>query len=138
MANLTIFTDGGARSNPGPAGIGVVVYRDEQVVWQLGQSIGTATNNEAEYQAFLTSLDWVLAQPQADITHIVWKLDSKLVVEQLNKNWKVKEARLQVFVQQAWKKLSTLPYSFQITHVPREQNAVADGLYNTALDEAGS
>lgn len=137
MRTLTIFTDGGARSNPGPAGIGVVAYLDDQPIYLLGKAIGIATNNEAEYQAFLASVSWLQEQSTLPLDQVLWKLDSKLVVEQLNKKWKIKEARLQVFAQLAWKQLATLPYSYQIVHIPRAENAVADGLYNTALDEAG-
>lgn len=142
MSALTIFTDGGSRSNPGPAAWGVVVLNETgQTLHEAGQAIGVATNNEAEYQGFLASLQWLqgfltTAQASEVPTHITWKLDSKLVVEQLLKNWKIKEPRMAVFAQQAWKIIDTLPCSYSIVHVPRAENARADFLVNQALDQA--
>lgn len=135
---LQIFTDGGSRGNPGPAAIGVVVKNQEnQVVYELGKTIGIGTNNEAEYQAFIQSLEWLTSlEAQSSITKIIWKLDSKLVVEQLNKHWKIKEPRMLAYAQSCWKQLSTLLCSYSITHIPREENAAADALVNQALDAA--
>src|SRR5688500_15262554 len=112
---LTIFTDGGARGNPGPAAIGVVAT-DEQgvVVYEHSAYVGKTTNNEAEYKAFLVSLEWLLSSPQlAQATSITWKLDSMLVVEQLQRHWKIKEPHLQLLADQIWQKLELLqlPYS---------------------------
>jgi probable phosphoglycerate mutase len=134
---LIIFTDGGSRGNPGAAAIGVVVQQGETVLFETGETIGVATNNEAEYQAILRSLKWLTttAAP-AEISKVRWQLDSKLVVEQLNKRWKIKEPRMREFAQQAWSTLATLPYFFEIVHIPREQNAAADALVNQALDAA--
>jgi ribonuclease HI len=134
--HLTIFTDGGARGNPGPAAIGVTVSdQTKTTVYELGQTIGEATNNEAEYQAFLASILWLTQTTHATpITHVDWKLDSLLVVEQLNRRWKVKEKRLLPTIEQIWALLATLPYSFSIAHVPRELNRRADYLVNQALD----
>lgn len=134
---LTLFTDGGARGNPGPSGIGVsVVNQDNQEVYAYGEAIGVATNNEAEYLAFLHSVSWVTQQELAPNCTITWKLDSQLVVEQLNKRWKVKDARMRGYAEQAWKMLSTLPYSMQIIHIRRAENKRADALVNQALDQA--
>lgn len=141
MATLQIFTDGGARGNPGPSGIGVhVIDETGTVVFELGKAIGDATNNEAEYQAFLASLEWVQQVRTAgsvDISRIEWKLDSMLVVNQLNKKWKIKEPRLAIFAQTAWagfQVLSQAGISHTVSHVYREQNREADRLVNAALD----
>lgn len=138
---LAINTDGGSRGNPGPAAIGVVVVdQNHNVVFEASKYLGTQTNNEAEYQAFLTSLEWLIAQcagesPVVDKnTRVTWRLDSKLVVEQLLGNWKVKLPHLKVFVTSAQKHLRQLPCSYQILHVPREENTAADALVNQALD----
>ena len=135
-SSLIIQTDGGARGNPGPAGIGLVVLEGEKVLYERGEYVGEKTNNEAEYLAFLHSLKWVseYAAKHA-ITTVAWKLDSKLVVEQLNKRWKIKEARLHQFAQEIWQELAQLPCPYTIRHVYREQNRAADQLVNQALDE---
>lgn len=137
---MTVFinTDGGSRGNPGPSAIGFFVQDDQnQVINQLGEYIGETTNNEAEYQALLFSLRWLaeydFPTPPAKI---VWRLDSKLVVEQINKRWKIKEARLASWAQKCWELLATLPYSYQVIYVPREENKEADLLVNQALDAA--
>jgi ribonuclease HI len=134
---LTIFTDGGSRGNPGPAGIGVsALDEQENEVYSFQDTIGTATNNEAEYQAFLAALEWLTTQDLNSTSLITFKLDSKLVVEQLNRNWKVKEPRMRKLAEQAWKQLKTLSSPFKIIHVRREYNKRADQLVNQALDLA--
>lgn len=132
---LTINTDGGSRGNPGQAAIGVVIAQDGTVITDLKKSIGVATNNEAEYQAVLSSLEW-LSDNVADLNpdNIVWKLDSKLVVEQLLRNWKIKEPRMKELAQRCWTVLAALPCSYTFQHVPRAENKEADALVNQALD----
>jgi ribonuclease HI len=136
MNNLIVYTDGGARGNPGPAGIGVYITTPEgEKVFAEGKYIGVSTNNEAEYTAFQTSLDWLLQFSQEHpLSQVIWKLDSMLVVEQLNRKWKIKEPRMQVFATQIWQKLQSLPCPYKITHVRRAENAQADFLVNEALD----
>ena len=107
-----------------------------ETVFEIGKKIGIATNNDAEYQAFLCSLEWLVQQPSGTIDSVSWKLDSKLVVEQLNKKWKIKEPRIQKYAQECWKHLNALSYPFTITHVLREKNKRADFLVNEALDQA--
>ncbi len=134
---ITIFTDGGSRGNPGPAGIGVVAMNGPEVIFEQGKTIGVATNNDAEYQAFLLSLEWLLTQKDVlAISKITWKLDSKLVVEQLNRKWKIKEPRIQEYAKKCWIQLSQLNLPFYIKHVLREENKHADMLVNQALDQA--
>jgi ribonuclease HI len=133
--HLTIYTDGGSRGNPGPAGIGVSVVNEKgEEIYFYGEAIGTATNNEAEYQGFLHSAEWLARQDLDEIATVDWKLDSKLVVEQLQRNWKVKEPRMREYAQKAWQILDSLSISFSISHVPRAQNKRADALVNQALD----
>lgn len=135
-SHLTLFTDGGARGNPGPAACGVyVVDQTGEVVFQTGKVIGESTNNEAEYQAFLLSLEW-LGEYVSDhtLTSVEWKLDSMLVVKQLLREWKLKEARMAALATECWARLAKLPFSYRITHVPRELNRHADALVNAALD----
>jgi ribonuclease HI len=140
MSSLIIHTDGGSRGNPGKAAWGFVVLDSVtgQERYAEGKTMGIATNNEAEYQAFLESLRWLSAQPDfQDLTQVTWKLDSKLVVEQLQRHWKIKEARLLAFAQQAWQGLELLSCPFTLMYVPRAENAVADAQVNLALDQAG-
>jgi len=134
--SLVIFTDGGSRGNPGPAALGVFVQDQTGVmVHEISQSLGVATNNEAEYDAIIASLAWLKEFSQTNIvTQVAWKLDSKLVVEQLNRHWKIKEDRLRQKATTAWKILDELAFSYTISHVLRHLNTEADRLVNQALD----
>jgi len=136
MSKFYIFTDGGSRGNPGPAALGVYVADENgSVVYEQGTYLGICTNNEAEYDAFLASAQWLTAIGLAQNPgHIIWQLDSKLVVEQLNKKWKIKEDRLRTKAQSIWQLLATITIPFTISHVLREKNQEADRLVNQALD----
>jgi len=136
---LTIFTDGGSRGNPGPAAIGVhILNAAKETVCELSEVIPSGTNNEAEYSAIIASLKWLLeASPQTQIHSIRWFLDSKLVVEQLNGRWKLKQQSLKPFFDESIQLLKQLPYPHTLTHIPRELNRRADALVNLALDNAG-
>ncbi|TSC92859.1 MAG: ribonuclease HI [Candidatus Berkelbacteria bacterium Licking1014_85] len=142
MVNMTliIFTDGGARGNPGPAGIGIVFYINGNIIAKLKKYIGEATNNIAEYTAVIFALDWVIEnKPSAD--SIEFNLDSQLVVEQLNGNYKVKQDHLKKLhneVQQKTQKIQQLyqpNISIKFFHIERSQNKIADKLVNLVLDE---
>ncbi|MGA2090095.1 MAG: ribonuclease HI family protein [Endomicrobiales bacterium] len=128
---IRIFTDGAARGNPGPAGIGVVVYSgDGAIIEQCCRYLGTATNNVAEYHGLITGL--TLAQKHQP-SSVEMFLDSELVVRQMKGQYKVKNANLSVLYQQACALASQLQ-QVRFVHVPREQNSVADGLANVAID----
>lgn len=132
---LTINTDGGSRGNPGPAAIGIVVRLGDEVIHEHHESIGIATNNDAEYKACIASLQWLVEQDfSTPPEKVTWKLDSKLVVEQVSKNWKIKDPKIRTYAEECWRLLEqlSLPYSFQ--YVPRAENAEADALVNQALD----
>lgn len=133
MSELTIYTDGGSRGNPGPSAIGGVMYLDSNEIYSFSRFIGKKTNNEAEYQAFSFSLKWYFEQNQV-YSSVTWYLDSKLVVEQLNGNWKVKEPRLKTVVDKIKINLNELCIPYKIVHIPREKNSEADALVNQALD----
>ncbi len=130
--HLTIYTDGGARGNPGPAGIGVVVYnQDQEMIMQHKEYIGEATNNIAEYTAVLRALELVKdLQPHS----IHFFLDSELVVKQLNKEYKVKNKDLGKIFIRIWN-LQQQFTAVSFEHIPRAQNKLADALVNQALDE---
>lgn len=132
---LKIFTDGGSRGNPGDAAIGVFAQMDEKKFFSHADYIGETTNNVAEYKALIKSIEILLPYlNKPGIDEIIWHLDSKLVVEQINKNWKIKQDHLVVLANQAWEMLNKLKISFKIIYVPREQNTQADALVNQALD----
>ena len=130
---LVIHVDGGARGNPGPAAIGVVVSEpDGTVLDELAERIGAATNNVAEYRAVLRGLQLARALG-ADEVEIVG--DSELVARQLNGTYKVKHPAMRPLYEQAIDALRAFE-RWQIRTVPRAENARADALVNAALDAA--
>ncbi len=130
IKRVVINTDGTAEPNPGPAAIGAII-KDKQgkVIATISQSIGRATNNQAEYRAIIAALE---KATKAGIRQVDIRSDSELVVRQLNRQYRVKSASLKPLYQQAKQLLDQLE-SFTITHIPREQNTEADNLANTAL-----
>jgi len=135
MKILNIFTDGGARGNPGPAGIGVHVENQAGAsVYDFAQFLGVATNNIAEYKALLAAVSWL--EKQEHVAEANFFLDSKLVVEQISRRWKIKEEHLQKLASAIWQKLAGLKCSYKFTHIPREKNQLADALANSAMDSA--
>lgn len=134
MRSWQIFTDGGSRGNPGLAASAFVVLEQNQVVVERRRFLGTATNNEAEYDGLLSSLDWALNQDLSLIDRIEWKTDSLLMANQVNRLWKIKEPRIKERALVIWKKLQTLSCEHSLSHVPREMNTHADSLVNQELD----
>ena len=136
---MKIFTDGGSRGNPGESAAGAVAYDDsDNLIWQQGQAIGVGTNNEAEYKAVLLALNWLetyLTDQQIKGELLYFYLDSKLVVEQLSRRWKIKEERMRELANECWRLIAELRREVVFKHIPREENGVADGLVNQALDE---
>jgi ribonuclease HI len=126
-------TDGGARGNPGPGGIGVVIYDEaDEVIGEVSRAIGHTTNNIAEYEAVIAGLE--LAK-ELGVTDIEIRADSKLVVNQLNGEWKIKSDKLRSLAVNARRLMNAFPNA-RITHVRREQNSGADALANQAMDAA--
>ncbi len=131
MPRLTINVDGGARGNPGPAAIGVVVRdADGEVLEERGERIGRATNNVAEYRALLLGIERAAALG-ADELELVG--DSELVVKQLKGEYKVKDATMRELNAEVKAALRDFE-SWSIRHVRRAENADADRLVNQALD----
>lgn len=136
---LSIWTDGGARGNPGPAAVGVVIKSETGVpIASFGKVLGTATNNTAEYEGVIAALDWV-KKSQADVgTHyerINFFLDSLLVVMQLKGKYRVKEPHLQRLLYTVRQQEQTVSIPITYAHIPREENSEADALVNKTLDE---
>jgi len=138
---IQIYTDGGSRGNPGPAGIGVVFCdRSGKMIHEYKKAIGRATNNEAEYSAILEALkilsksSWFVENDSADRS-VDCFLDSQLVVEQLNGRYKIKQPHIADFVNSIKAEIIKLDLKISFTHIPREKNKEADRLVNEALDE---
>jgi len=131
MTKATIHTDGGARGNPGPAGIGAVVEINGQK-HLFKEYIGETTNNQAEYKAVILGLQKA-KELKADEVDVF--LDSELVQQQLSQVYKVKNKDLAPLFVKAWN-LSIGFKKVKYTHVRRSDNKEADQLVNQALDEA--
>jgi ribonuclease HI len=128
---LVVHVDGGARGNPGPAAIGVVVSRpDGEVVEEVGETIGTATNNVAEYRALLRGLERAAALGAREVEVVN---DSELVAKQLNGAYRVKHPAMRPLYLEAVETLRSFE-KWLVRSVPRAENARADGLVNAALD----
>jgi ribonuclease HI len=128
---ITAFIDGGARGNPGPAGYGCfIVDADGQVLAELHGALGTATNNVAEYNGLLAALRWAAEHGHARV-HV--KADSLLLVEQMNGNYRVKNAGLLPLYREARHLMARVGH-VTFEHIPREQNKDADRLSNVGMD----
>jgi ribonuclease HI len=128
---LTVHVDGGARGNPGPAAIGVVVSGPEgEVVDEVAERIGVATNNVAEYRALLRGLERARDLGADEIAIVN---DSELVARQLTGAYKVKHPAMNPLYEQAVAALRGFR-RWSVTSVPRAENARADALVNQALD----
>ncbi len=139
MRSLTVYTDGGARGNPGPAASAFLVYDENgSVIHQQARCIGRATNNVAEYTAVLDAVSWLVEQQDNTVSavdNIIVRLDSQLVVEQLSGRFKIKNSVLKQLALQIQRRSMKLP-SMRFVHVRRYLNAAADALVNKALDAA--
>lgn len=134
--HYTIHTDGGARGNPGPAGIGAVIESQGRKIL-LKKFIGPATNNQAEYQALILALEHILADMagQGGLTTIYCFLDSELIVQQLNGKYKIKNEGLKPLYQQVQSLIGHF-HEVKFQHLPRSENQEADLLVNQAIDQA--
>lgn len=129
-----MYADGAARGNPGPAGSGAVLLdANGRVIVELTKFLGVATNNVAEYNALIIGLE---EARRRGIDEIDIRMDSLLVVEQMNGRWKIKHPKMKPLALRAGALLASFSKR-SIAHVPRENNAIADALSNRAIDEAG-
>lgn len=131
MEKIITYTDGGARGNPGPAGIGAVLYDEHnRLLAEISEYLGVTTNNQAEYKALIAAF-----RKAADLgaKELECYLDSELVVKQLKGEYRVKDKDLaKLFLD-----IHNLSLSFKkitYTHIPRERNKEADRLANEAMD----
>src|SRR3954469_14296966 len=128
---ITAYFDGGARSNPGPAGYGVYIVDDQgAVLAELSGALGIATNNIAEYNGLIAALQWAIDH---DVKAITIKGDSLLIIEQMRGNYKVKNEGLKPRHMRA-RMLVMQIGNVKFEHVPREKNKDADRLSNIGMD----
>jgi len=129
---LIIYTDGGARNNPGPAGIGAVLMDEsKKIVAEISEYIGVATNNQAEYKAVIAALE---KAKELKAEELDFYLDSELVVKQLKREYRVRDKDLAPLFLQIYN-LSLSFRKLNFTHVRRELNKEADRLVNLAIDK---
>lgn len=130
---ILLYTDGGSRGNPGPAGAGAILYDADtnQVIAEISEYLGKQTNNVAEYTALLLALQQS-KELGADTVHC--RLDSELIVKQMKGEYKVKNLVLQKYFVQIWN-LRQQFQSVTFEHVRRELNKEADALANMAMDK---
>lgn len=130
-SHVTIYSDGGSRGNPGPSAAAFVIIDSDIVVGQGGEYLGITTNNQAEYQGVRLGLERAL---ELNIDHIEFRIDSMLVVNQLNGLYKIKNRELWPINERVQELLSQFD-SVIFKHVPRELNTMADALVNKFLDD---
>jgi ribonuclease HI len=132
---ISVFTDGGSRGNPGISGFGVAVYNEQpKIIHQISKFIGIKTNNEAEYSALLEALTWV-RDHQSEFTEVKFHSDSQLLVRQINGKYKVKAANIKPLYQLALSLISDIHLPCSFHEIPREKNSLADELANRAMDQ---
>ena len=126
-----IYSDGASRSNPGEASVGISILKDNEEIATIKKRIGIATNNVAEYLGLIEALKYCI---ENNIMEVDIYLDSLLVVQQVNLEYKVKSKKLQEYYNQALDLINKIN-NIKINHVKREFNKRADQLANQALDE---
>lgn len=132
-----MYTDGGSRGNPGPAALGVFI---ETLDKRFGEYLGHRTNNEAEYAAIAAGLRKIKAtigKDRAKRSHIECRMDSELACRQLNHVYKIENEKLQPLFFEVWNLMLDFG-QVSFSHVPREENRVADAEANKAMDEAAA
>ncbi|MCA9366041.1 ribonuclease HI family protein [Candidatus Kaiserbacteria bacterium] len=139
MEKIIAYTDGGARGNPGPAGVGIQIVNEQgDVIKEVSEFIGNATNNFAEYLAVATALSTLKSHFGKKTKEMAFELrmDSELVKKQLNGEYQIKEPGLvPLFIEIHNLRVANFP-NLTLTHVRREQNKEADRLANEAMDNA--
>jgi ribonuclease HI len=128
-----INVDGASRGNPGKAGVGIVIKQSHLVCFKEGYSVGTMTNNQAEYWSLIIALAIFVHEYKND-QHLVIRSDSQLLVNQLNGLYAVKNQELKVLYKKVEYFLQKIP-KYSIEHVYREQNILADEQANFGIDQ---
>lgn len=143
MKKLILYTDGGSRGNPGPAGVGVFITDEKgNKMNGFSKAIGTRTNNEAEYEAVILALQKVkhlYGKDKVKNFEIEFRLDSQLIARQLGGKYKMEAEHLWPLFMKIWNLRVELGLSgekMKFVEIPREKNKEADALANEAMDEA--
>jgi ribonuclease HI len=136
---LFINTDGGSRGNPGAAAIGIHAEMNGKVLFEKSATIGIGTNNTAEYTAVVQAFNWLKSWTEENGSslpdlQVQFRLDSQLVVEQLNGRYKIKQPHILNYVRQIRLGMQQFHFPIHFSYVPRAQNSRADELVNEALD----
>jgi ribonuclease HI len=136
---IKVFTDGASKGNPGKAGIGVIIYdENEFIIDSCKEYLGTTTNNQAEYRALIKSAELIkklLEKGEHEIERIEFYSDSDLMVNQVNFDYQVKEPELALLNNKFHVRIKKLGVPFSIAHIDREKNKAADRLANQAISE---
>ena len=134
---VNVFTDGGARGNPGIAGYGLVVTNDGQILYQEYKFLGIKTNNQAEYSGLIAALTWLVNNKDThQITEVHFNSDSQLMVRQIQGSYKVKASNIVPLFKTVKQLIDQLALPYKFTDVRREYNKLADDLANRAMDSA--
>lgn len=127
---LKIYTDGGARGNPGPAGVGIVFCDGKgKIIKEISKYIGRGTNNQAEYQAIILALEEV---KKIKASRIEFFSDSELIVNQLNRKYKIKNKELGLLFVKVWNLIQSFE-KVRFYYIPRNKNKKADNLVQRAI-----
>ena len=124
------YFDGASRGNPGRAGAGACILDGTEVVWECSEYLGSRTNNEAEYTALICLLGEAKAR---GLREIEIRGDSKLVVCQVRREWKINLPHLRELASAAWKLMEDM--NVKLEWIPRSENSMADALSNKAIDD---
>jgi ribonuclease HI len=137
LSIIKVFTDGASKGNPGKAGIGIVIYDENNfIIKSHKEFLGETTNNQAEYKALLKSLDVIkklTEEGEYQFDHVEFYSDSELMVSQVNFEYYVKEPELAVLNNKFHVKIKKMGYPYTINHIERNLNKAADRLANLAI-----
>lgn len=131
---ITVFCDGGARGNPGPAASAFAVIKEGKILHKESKYLGEATNNVAEYTAVIMALSW-LTKEKIKNGKIVFNLDSQLITRQLKGEYKIKSEKLKPLVLSAKFLENNMLLKVEYVWNPRSKNKIADQLVNEMLDK---
>lgn len=132
--SVVIYTDGGARGNPGPAGAGAAIYKNGKDVAHVSKYLGKQTNNFAEYEALILALEAAVKKLGSPLTGVLVRMDSELIVKQMRGEYRVKNNELKKQHERVRRLLDMAFPGVRFEHVRREENVRADLLANEAMD----
>lgn len=133
-SGVVIYTDGGARGNPGPSGAGAAIYKDGAEVAHVSKYLGKQTNNFAEYEALVLALEAAVKKLGSPLADVLVRMDSELIVRQMKGEYRVKNSALKKQHERVRRLLGMAFPGVRFEHVRREENQRADELANEAMD----